>query len=575
MIPVVTVEHMRRIEAAADASGISYDTMMENAGRAAAQRAFALIEHLDKPRVTVLVGGGNNGGDGLVAGRYLAENQNVEVRFYLLSRRDPNDDANFKAVQERGLFIAYAEDDRGQRVLRQMAASADLLLDALFGIGVRLPITGDAAKVLRAVNQALQERRSARPPEWTALSTQPQRQTRLARPRVLAIDCPSGLDCDTGELDGSAIAADETITFIAAKPGLLTFPGAQAVGRLSVATCGVSTQLDAMQEATEYLVTAETVRELLPARPANSHKGTYGKAMIVAGSVNYNGAPALAARAAYRVGAGLVTVGAPAPVVSAISGSLPEPTWLLLPHDMGVVAESAAPLILEQTHGYQSLLLGPGWGQEDTTGDMLAALLEQPADVAASSRRRKQRVIGFLAGAADDPDDDEPETVDLPPLVLDADALNLLAKRENGWRLLPANSILTPHPAEMGRLCHTDTHTVQADRWRIARERAEEWNVVVMLKGAHTVIAAPDGRLAVLPFKSDALATAGTGDVLAGIICGLLAQGSAPFEAALAAGYLHGLAGELAAERSGSSRGVVASDVVDTIPQALAIIEGV
>ncbi|MFW5771812.1 MAG: NAD(P)H-hydrate dehydratase [Phototrophicaceae bacterium] len=571
MISIVSVEHMRRIEAAADASGLTYDMMMENAGRAAAQRAYALIRHLDNPRVTILVGGGNNGGDGLVAGRYLAEHEHVEVRFYMMGRRDADQDANFKAVVERELFIAYADDDRGQRVLRQMVASADLLLDALFGIGVRLPITGDAAKLLRAANQALAERRAARPAEWTSLPTAPQQQTKLIRPQVLAIDCPSGLHCDTGELDSNTIHADETITFIAAKPGLLTFPGAEAVGRLSVATVGVSPQLEALQEATEHLISAEYVRELVPPRPADSHKGTFGKMMIVAGSVNYPGAPALAARAAYMAGVGLVTIGTPTPVVSALSGHLPEPTWLLLPHDMGVTAESAAPLILEQLGRYQALLLGPGWGLEDTTGATLRALLEQPEAVAA--RSRKQRVIGFLARAQDGDDKDARHTVELPPLVLDADALSLLAQWENWWEIVPENSIITPHPAEMGRLCQLDTQTLQADRWQIAREKAAAWKLIVMLKGAQTVIAAPDGRLMVLPFKSDALATAGTGDVLAGIICGLLAQGYAPFDAAAAGGYLHGLAGELAAINCGSSRSVTASDVISAIPQAYTVIE--
>ena len=205
---------------------------------------------------------------------------------------------------------------------------------------------------------------------------------------------------------------------------------------------------------------------------------------------------------------------------------------------------------------------------------MLSTLLERPEAVAASSRKRRQRVIGFHAGTAtNDDNDDAPDTVQLPPLVIDADALNLLAKRGNWWDLLPENSIITPHPAEMGRLCQLDTRAVQADRWQLARDKAAEWNVIVVLKGAHTVITAPDGRLMVLPFKSDALATAGTGDVLAGIIVGLLAQGSAPFDAAVAGGYLHGLAGEIAAERVGSSRSVIASNVLSAIPQAFAASE--
>ena len=380
------------------------------------------------------------------------------------------------------------------------------------------------------------------------------------------MDCPSGLDCDSGAIDKNALDADETVTMIAAKPGLLTFPGAAAVGKLTIASAGVPATTDGLKDATAAIADPAGVRDLLPPRPANSHKGTYGKALIVGGSVNFTGAPGLAARAAYRSGAGLVSVGAPEPTIRAMAAQLAEPTWLLFPQDMGVIAESAAPLIRKEAASYNALLLGPGWGREDTTRDLLAKLLDPDAVHPAA-----HHPIGFTSSA--NAAEDQPEDTPLPPLVIDADGLFLLAQLEDWWKRLPAETILTPHPGEMATLAGMDLQDVQAQRREIAVTKAQEWNVILVLKGAHTLIAAPDGRITTLPFKTSALATAGTGDVLAGLIVGMRAQGLAPFDAAVAAGYLHGLAGELAAQRIGSARSVVAGDVVEAVGAAFHSLE--
>ncbi len=571
MIKVISVEDTRKIEAAADANGISYATLMENAGRAAAQRAIEMIADLEAPKVTLLIGAGNNGGDGLVTGRIIAQQRkDAVVRFYLLKRRE-QDDTNFKQIQDAGLFVAYAEDDHDNRVLRNMVASADLVTDALFGIGIHLPIKDDALKVLRGVNQAIHDRRAAQPDEKIIDPLKPQSTTITGLPRVLAIDCPSGLNCDTGELDKNTIPADETITFIAAKPGLMTFPGAQAVGRLSIATLGIPEDLPEFKAIRHTLADSEQIRSLLPSRALDSNKGTFGKALIIAGSVNYSGAPALAAKAAYRAGAGLVTVGAAGPVITTLAAQLMEPTWLMLPHDMGVLSEKSAPLIFEQLTGYNALLLGPGWGQEETTGHLLEALLKNSTT---SPKNKTKRNLGFGALKTDSENEAQEKAAQLPPLVIDADGLNLLAKIDEWWKLLPEGTIITPHPGEMGRLADLETSAVQANRLKIAQEKAAEWQVVLLLKGAHTLIAAPDGRMTVLPFKTDALATAGSGDVLAGIITGLLAQGMSPYEAAVCAGYIHGLSGEQNAQKYGSGRGVIASDLLEMIPFVFGLIQG-
>ena len=294
--------------------------------------------------------------------------------------------------------------------------------------------------------------------------------------------------------------------------------------------------------------------------------------MIVAGSLNYVGAPGLAAEGAYRAGAGLVTVGAPSSIIPALSARLPEPTWVMLPHDMGVISANAVPLVFEQCEGYQALLLGPGWGQEGTTKEFIQQLLETSGTLSKSAK--KSRSIGFSALGP------EPAQVEatagalsLPPLVIDADGLNLLAEIDEWWQLLPEGTIITPHPGEMGRLAHLTTTDIQSNRWAIVAEKAEAWNVILVLKGAHTLIAAPEGQVIALPFKTDGLATAGTGDILAGLIVGLLAQGMRPIDAAVAGGYVHGLAGELAQKQQGSGRGVIARDVLAMIPEAWRIIE--
>jgi NAD(P)H-hydrate epimerase len=565
VIKVVSVEQMRQIEAAADAAGISYSDMMENAGQAVAARVLELIAGLPNPseaRVTLLIGPGNNGGDGLVAGRAIAENTSALVRFYFLSRRD-EDDPLLKAITDKGLFTAYAEDDQRFRVLTNMVASAHIVVDALFGIGLKLPFRDNVTKMLRAVHQALDEEAEENAGRPIRLDTPAPRLTN--RTYVIAVDAPSGLDADTGALDKFAIQADETVTFIAAKPGLFAFPGAASVGTLTVASAGVPDNTEVLKGVQHTIADPDTIRQLLPARPADANKGTFGKVLILGGSVNYTGAPGLASRAAYRSGAGLVTVGAPEPTVSALAGHLLEMTWLLFPHDMGVLSADAAPLILEETPNFTALLIGPGWGHEKTTGDLLGRLLDGK-----SARTAAHRTIGFGSIVAEK--DEEADLKPLPALVIDADGLNLLAQMEEWWKRLPENTILTPHPGEMARLAATDVKDVQSRRWQIAEEKAREWNVILVLKGAHTLIAAPDGQVAVLPFKTSALATAGTGDVLAGTITGLLAQGLKPYDAALAGAYLHGLAGDQAARKVGSERSVVAGDVVEALADAFRLL---
>jgi NAD(P)H-hydrate epimerase len=426
----------------------------------------------------------------------------------------------------------------------------------LFGIGVRLPIKGNAEKLLRNVNQALNAQEIDQNNEIVTGFPEKLPLDKY-RPQVLAIDCPSGLDCDSGQVDANTIVADQTITFIATKPGLLAFPGAGYVGDISIATIGVRSDLPEITAIKHTFATHRMINRILPVRSSNSNKGTYGKVLIIAGSVNYSGAPALAAEAAYRSGAGLATVGAPNSVVNSLSALLREPTWIILPDEEGCLSEQAAPLILERANGYDAILLGPGWNQRETTGKLLTTLLN---NLSQTDRPLSPKNMGSV------------HQNNLPPLIIDADGLNLLAKIDKWHELLPANTVITPHPGEMARLCGLETTEIQKNRFAIAETKSQEWDVTLVIKGAHTLIASPDGRLVALPFKTDSLATAGTGDILAGLIAGIIAQGVEPFDAAVIGGYVHGLSGELSAQKYNSGRGVIASDVLDMIPFAYGLI---
>lgn len=568
MPKIVTVEQMRAIEQAADSQGHTYADMMQHAGRAVARRVMELVAGIAEPRVAILVGPGNNGGDGLVAGTVLLkEVEGISVGAFLLKPRD-DDDPVFAAAREAGVFILEAAEDKaaGYRALGQLVSNADVLLDAVFGTSLRLPIRGDAAKILQAVQGAINLRHRKRPAPPFVTPADPPEGAPSPGPVVVAVDCPSGLDCDSGQLDKNAIPAAETVTLAAAKPGLFVFPGAAAVGTLHIGDIGLPEGLSELDKIALTLVDAAEVAARLPARPRDSHKGTFGQAMIVGGSVNYIGAPVLAAHAAYRVGAGLVTIGAPQVIVPTLAGMLPEATWLLLPHSMGVLHENAVKVLRGELGKYKALLLGPGFGQEDDTAKFLRELL-QPAE-----ESQHVRAIGFVpssAGAESGQDDGS----GLPPLVIDADGLNLLAAMEDWPALLPPNTIITPHPGEFGRLAGLDTADVQADRLALAQEKATAWNCIVVLKGAFTVIAAPDGRAALLPFATSALASAGTGDVLAGAIVGMLAQGLEPFDAALVGGWLHGMAGARAEAWLEAAAPVMAGDVADLLMEAYALAE--
>jgi hydroxyethylthiazole kinase-like uncharacterized protein yjeF len=537
LVKIVSVEQMRRIEEAADAAGLTYAEMMENAGRGIAEVILERWPDMEGMRVAILVGSGNNGGDGLVVGHYLAE-AGAEVSAYL-TRDRTQEDFNFNRLKDRAKTISSILEDPRKSKLKSMLKNADVIVDAVLGTGFSLPLKGNAKELLNTASKELGKLKK--------------------RPRIIAVDCPSGLDCDSGAIAEGTLFCDLTVSLAASKTGLHRFPGAEAVGELIVIGIGIPEDQKELASVELELATRETVRPWLPPRPRSAHKGTFGRALIVAGSINYPGAAALAGRGAYRVGAGLVTLAVPSPVQPLIAPQLPEVTWIVLPHEMGVIAESAAPLLQREFGQTQALLLGPGLGLETETLSFIKRLFAREADIS-----RPQ--IGFVRESSRDQKVDEFQLA----CVVDADGLKLLTQIPDWPKLLPELSILTPHPGEMAVLTDVDKEEIQEDRVGAAKRWAEVWGHIVVLKGAFTVVTAPDGRSAIMPFATPALASAGTGDVLAGAIAGLRAQGVAPFEAAALGAYIHGRAGEIAGKIHGTLAGVIAGDVAESLRYALA-----
>lgn len=602
---LVNVAEMRRIEQATDAGGHSYAAMMEMAGQAVANIALGLRLVTPEDGVLVLVGPGNNGGDGLVAARHLRE-AGLNVTLYIW-KRDIKGDENFRQLKRRrrGIAILWADNDTDFAKLREELDHAELIIDALLGTGATRPIEGRLAELLQIVKTEVATRRRLeteglprfthdipRFPLLEALSLGAQLPPRTAPAPdvyddetfedeelapgadartsgdedaweedaaaevwdedeelsapwpplpVLAVDCPSGLNCDTGGLDPAALSAQATITFAYPKWGHLQYPGAGACGVLAVANIGAPPEL--AQDVDVELIAPDMVHGWLPVRGPDAHKGSFGRALIAAGSLNYTGAAALSAEAAARSGVGLVTLAIPLPLHAALAGVLPEITWLPLPGPEGTHTAAGAARLIQATPGYDALLVGPGL----TAGEDARTFIETLFPAAAGTGLAHETWRGRT--------------------VVDADALNILATLPDWPARLPPLCVLTPHPGEMARLTGGSAAQINAERLASARRWAAEWGHVVLLKGPHTVVAAPDGRAGVLPFATPTLATAGSGDVLAGAITAMIAQGLPTFEAAVTGAYLHGQVGWLLSRAGWQT--ATARDIVARLPEAL------
>jgi len=510
-VKIVNVAQMQDIERRCTEEGLSTSQLMDNAGLAVAKATHNWMGEVAEKRIVILIGPGNNGGDGLVAARHL-QDWGATVFIYIAAPRAA-DDVNYNLLLEKGIICNQAAKDTKGSLLTGLLGSANAVLDCLFGTGKSRAISGVYKRILEKVQQAKEEQPNL---------------------HIIAVDLPSGLNADTGAIDPVTPKCDLTVALGYPKLGMLLFPGADMLGTLAVANIGIPPHL--AQDIKLELITKAWARSVLPPRPLNANKGSFGKAMVIGGSINYIGAAHLACCGALRVGAGLVTLATPQSLQPILAAKLTEVTYLPLPEAQpGVTSAEAASLLPEWIPQYDVLLIGCGLGQNPSTIEFV------------------QKVLSSLPKK------------DCPALVLDADGLNILATLPQWWRKLKGDVILTPHPGEMARLCGLSIEEIQSDRLGVAQQMAKRWGKIVVLKGAHTVVASPDGQMRISAVANPGLATAGTGDVLAGVITGLLAQGLKPFEAACCGVYLHGAAGEKLTGEMGDA-GIIASDLLPVLP---------
>jgi NAD(P)H-hydrate epimerase len=423
----------------------------------------------------------------------------------------------YRFLASGGELFLIGEDPSYTKLIAALEDNS-LLLDGILGTGIHLPLRGQISVVLNVVRNHLQKMEKDLP--------------------VVAVDCPSGVDCDDGQAAPECLSADITVTMACVKKGLLKFPAFNLVGDLRLVSIGLPDGLFTYNSIQREVVNFERVQRILPNRPLDSHKGTFGTVLIIGGSQNYCGAVLLAGRAAFRSGTGWVTLAIPEILHSALAGQFIEATWLLLPHTDGFINADADEVVYTNLSKPTAILIGPGLGLKLATKEFIEKLIS--------------------------------ERENLPPLVFDADGLKLLAQIPDWWKKIPARTILTPHPGEMSILTRLPVDEIQAHRIDIAEKFAREWGHIVVLKGAFTVVAEPDGKTAVIPVATPALARAGTGDVLAGLTVGLRGQGINAFDAATAACWIHAQAGLQSADSLGSSATVLAGDVLSAVIDVLA-----
>jgi NAD(P)H-hydrate epimerase len=519
---VVSVAEMRVLEAAAVEAGTSERVLQERAGLAVADvvedELAASFEGHGSTRVIVLVGAGNNGRDGVVAGRRLAA-RGCQVELWI-GPRHALSDGELRDLTADGLVLASFGDPERLEVLRSALRGSEVVIDGLLGVASRGPMRPGLAEVAGLVAEI---------------------RTAQEHPIVVAVDVPSGIDADTGEVPGPVVPADITVTFGAVKSGLLRFPAALHVGRLVPRSIGLPVGSSARFPI--HQLDEAVVQPLVPPRPPDSHKYRLGRVLVIAGSDQFVGAACLGSEAAARVGAGLVGVVSTEAVKRVLATRLPEATYPLTLTEDDDQPEAAAERVAELLPDQSAMLIGPGIARSEHTDQFVRRLL--------------------VANAC----------LDRPtPAVIDADALTLLAGWTGWWERIGTGNVLTPHAGEMARLIASDPDLAEVANeaaWETARRAAARWHQVIVLKGPFTTVAEPGGRAWVYPHANSALATAGTGDVLAGLCTGLAAQGLTPFDASRLAVVVHALGARRLLQIT-HRRALLASDLPAEVPAILA-----
>lgn len=507
----MTAEEMRKLDhSAINDLGIPGIVLMENAGLQVVQEIYNIIGAPQGKTVTVFAGKGNNGGDGFVIARHLL-NAGAEVKVLMFAEIDEiNGDArtNLDILLKMGHKVFPVLKPNSVNIVRLAMVYTDLVIDAIFGTGFKGTVPENIGNVIDIING------SGKP--------------------VIAVDIPTGLEADTGNVNGPCIRAASTVTFAQNKLGLIIEKGPEYVGKLTVADISIPESLVKSQKIKKYLTTHEIVKALIPKRISDSHKGTYGRVLVVGGSQGLSGAAAMTSLAALKAGAGLVTLAVPESLHDLMEVKLTEVMTRPLPETEEVTLSlEALEEINKLTETVDVVAIGPGMSTNESTVALVRELLI---------------------------------TIN-KPIVIDADGLNALSGDPGLIKKCRVPVVLTPHPGEMARLLGIKTEEVQNNRVETATEAAKKWNATVVLKGNRTVTAGPDGTVYINPTGNPGMASGGTGDVLTGIITGLMAQGLAQVNAAAVGAYFHGLAGDLAAEEKGMMS-LVAGDIMDFLPRA-------
>jgi NAD(P)H-hydrate epimerase len=509
---LLTAQQMREIDRSASSDyHIPSIVLMENAGIKTVDAIYDLLAVQRGNTVVILAGKGNNGGDGLVAARHLINN-GINVDIFLMGNPEEmttDTYTNYKILVKMSTRIYPLLEEKDLNQLMLSLLESDLIVDAIYGTGFKGILDSFNSRVVKLVN-------SCKSP-------------------VVAVDIPSGVEADTGKVHGEAIKASRTVTFALPKIGLVFEPGKDYTGTLTVADITIPKQLLEDDNLKTNLITETMVHPFIKPRKPESHKGTYGHGLVIGGSAGMTGAVMMSGSAALKTGAGLVTAAVPKSLLPVVETGLLEVMTIPLPETRQAAISLEALPVIESLLGRVSVCaIGPGMSSYPEANAILRFVLER-------------------AGI---------------PVIIDADGINALQGDPEILRNRQVPVVLTPHPGEMARLLGKGIQEIQANRMVIAREFAQEYGVTLVLKGNKTLVAAPSGAIYVNMTGNPGMATAGSGDVLCGLITGLIAQGIKPQDAAIVGVYVHGLAGDCASKIKGQ-RGLIAGDLIDSIPDIL------
>ncbi|MFB3895650.1 MAG: NAD(P)H-hydrate dehydratase [bacterium] len=507
---IVTAEQMKQIDRTAiDHRNIPSLRLMEHAGKAVT--TTLLNDFPTAKRIAIFVGKGNNGGDALVVARLLHQKQKKVSVYLTANSAEMSPDAKSNLNKYLRLRRAPKPIQITKDLLHnlpQLLAEFHLIIDGLLGTGMKGKVAGLLADIIFLINDA--------------------------RKPIVAIDIPSGLHADTGEPLGISIRAALTVTLGLPKPGLITYPGAEYAGKLVIADIGLPPDLMIDEKIKLNWLTASEMKSILPFRKPDTHKNNFGHVLVLAGSVGFTGAATLTSISALRAGAGLVTLGIPKSLCDIMESKLTEVMKLPLPEtEQRSLALKAEQPIMEFAKKATVLAIGPGLSLNEETKQLVRKIVIQST----------------------------------LPMVIDADGITAISDDLSVLQQAKAPVILTPHPGEMARLLHSISKMVQSNRIELARRFAQDYNVILVLKGARTVIAEPTGQVYINSTGNPGMASAGVGDVLTGLIAGFLSQKVSPLNSALLGVYLHGLAGDLAAEQL-TQYSLIASDILAYLPQS-------